>query len=125
MAVTHNLTMTFARKLNDVQTIQQQESAERAFNKLARTYTTQMEALKRYRTDRGDQKVLVQQVSVSEGGQEIVGNITQAARETAPDKAATSAPALTDARMAAMPIIGNQEPTPVALLRGEKDESST
>ena len=94
--------MTFARKLNDVQNIQQQESAERAY---------------------GDQKVLVQQVSVSEGGQAIVGNITQAARETAPDT--TSPPALTDARMAAMPIIGNQEPTPVALLRGEKDESST
>jgi hypothetical protein len=96
MAVTHGLTMTFARRLNHVQDIQQLDNAERAFNKLARTFTTQMEALKRYRTG-GDQKVTVQQVSVSEGGQAIVGNVTQSARETAPGKAATSPPALSDA----------------------------
>jgi hypothetical protein len=66
MAVTHSLTMTFAHRLNHVQNIQQQDSAERAFNKLARTFTAQMEALKRHRTG-GDQKVTVQQVSVSEG----------------------------------------------------------
>jgi hypothetical protein len=32
-------------------TIAQQDAAERAPNKLARTYTTQIEALKRHRTD--------------------------------------------------------------------------
>ena len=99
MAVTHGLTMTFARRLNHVQDIQQQDSAERAFNKLARTFTTQMEALKRYQTG-GDKKVTVQQVSVSEGGQAIVGNVTRSVRETAPDKAATSPPSLSDARIA-------------------------
>ena len=41
----------------------------------ALTYATQMEALKRYRTG-GEQKVTVQHVSVSEGGQAIVGNVT-------------------------------------------------
>jgi len=39
MAVTHGLTMKFAHRLNHVENIQQQDSAERAFNKLARTFT--------------------------------------------------------------------------------------
>jgi hypothetical protein len=120
MAVTHSLFMTIA---NRVQTIPQFDSAERAFNKLARTFTTQMEALKRHKTG-GDQKVTVQQVSVSEGGQAIVGNVTQSVREPAPDKAATSPPALADARMARMPMVGDQERAPVELPCGRKDESS-
>jgi hypothetical protein len=124
MAVTHSLFMKFANRLNHVQNIQQQDSAERAFNKLARTFTTQMEALKRYHTG-GDQKVTVQQVSVSEGGQAIVGNVTQSVRETAPDKATTSPLALSDARMAPMPMVGNQKRRPVEVPREQKDEPST
>jgi len=104
MAAVHMATMTFARRLQHVDNIPQQDSAERAFNKLARTYATQMEALKRYRTG-GEQKVTVQHVSVQEGGQAIVGNVTQSPRETAPEKVAASPPALTDARTAPMPII--------------------
>jgi hypothetical protein len=75
MAAVHEATMTFARRLAHVDTLPQQDSAERAFNKLARTFVTQMEALKRYRTG-CEQKVTVQHVSVSEGGQAIVGNVT-------------------------------------------------
>lgn len=81
MASIHTATMTFARRLAHVETIQQQDSAERALNKLARTYAMQMEALKRYRTG-GEQKVTVQHVSVNEGGQAIVGNVNQAAGGT-------------------------------------------
>ena len=77
MAAVHMATMTFARRLNHVDSIPQQDSAERAFNKLARTFTTQMEALKRYRTG-GQQKVTVEHVTVNEGGQVIVGSVTQA-----------------------------------------------
>jgi hypothetical protein len=91
MAVTHSLTMTFARRLNHVMDVQQQDSAERAFNKLARTFTTQMEALKRYRTG-GDQKVTVQNVSVSEGGQAIVGNVSQTPRANVADNPAAASP---------------------------------
>src|SRR5262252_4930916 len=65
MAAIHRTTMTFARRLANVETIAQQDSAERALNKLARTYAMQMEALKRYRTG-GEQKVTVQHVSVNE-----------------------------------------------------------
>jgi len=40
MAVIHSATMTFARRLNHVENIPQQDSAERTLNKLARTFTT-------------------------------------------------------------------------------------
>ena len=50
MAAVHMATMTFARRLNHIENIPQQDSAERAFNKLARTFARQVEALKRYRT---------------------------------------------------------------------------
>ena len=75
MAAIHMATMTFARRLAHVDNIAQQDSAERAFNKLARTFTTQIEALKRYRTG-GQQTVRVEHVTVNEGGQAIVGNVT-------------------------------------------------
>ena len=71
--------MTFAERLANADTIPLQDSAERALNKLARTFAMQMEALKRYRTG-GEQKVTVQHVTVGEGGQAIVGNVNQAAR---------------------------------------------
>lgn len=74
MAATHNAIMTFARRLNHVDNIPQQDSAERALNKLARTFTTQLEALKKYRSV-GDQTVRVEHVTVNEGGQAIVGNV--------------------------------------------------
>jgi hypothetical protein len=74
MAVVHTATMTMAFRLGRTQTIPQQDSAERAFNKLARTFAAQVEALKRYRS-RGDQTVRVEHVTVNEGGQAIVGNV--------------------------------------------------
>ena len=75
MAAVHMTTMTFARRLAHVDNILQQDSAERAFNKLARTFAVQVEALKRYRTG-GEQKVTVQHVTVNEGGRAIVGSVS-------------------------------------------------
>jgi hypothetical protein len=75
MAAIHNATMTFARRLNHVKTIPQQDSAERALNKLARTFAAQLDALKKYRTG-GEQKVIVQHVSVNDNAQAIVGNVS-------------------------------------------------
>jgi hypothetical protein len=74
MGAIHQATMMMARRLNHVETIPQQDAAERALNKLARTYATQMEALKRYRTG-GQQKVTVEHVTVNAGGQAIVGAV--------------------------------------------------
>ena len=77
MAAVHNATMTFARRLANVETIPQQDSAERAFNKLARTFAAQVEALKRYRS-KGEQTVRVEHVTVH--GQAIVGHVTHRGR---------------------------------------------
>ncbi len=88
MAAVHMATMTFARRLAHVDNIPQQDSAERAFNKLARTFAAQMEALKRYRTG-GQQRVTVEHVTVNEGGQAIVGNVAQGGRGSAKNRRAT------------------------------------
>ena len=80
MAAVHVATMTLAGQLAHVEEIPQQDSAERALNKLARTFAMQMEALKRYRSG-AEQKVTLQHVSVAEGGQAIVGNVTQVPRD--------------------------------------------
>lgn len=74
MGAIHAATMMLARRLNHVETLPQQDAAERALNKLARTYAMQMEALKRYRTG-GQQKVTVEHVTVNAGGQAIVGAV--------------------------------------------------
>ena len=74
MAAVHLATMTFARRLAHCETIPQQDSAERAFNKLARTFAVQIEALRRYRS-KGTQHVIVERVNVEPGGQAIVGNV--------------------------------------------------
>ncbi len=79
MAAVHMATMTFARRLAHVDNIQQQDSAERAFNKLARTFAAQVEALRRHRTG-GEQKVTVEHVTVNEGGKAIVGNVSHGGR---------------------------------------------
>jgi hypothetical protein len=116
MAEVHIAIMRSARQLADAANIPLHDSAERAFNKLTRTFATQMEALKRYRTG-GGQTVTVQQVSVSEGGQAIVGNVTQAPR-AAPTEPATSPLALPDSQTPAMTILGDESAAmPVPLKR--------
>ena len=88
MAAVHMSTMTFARRLAHVENIPQQDSAERAFNKLARTFAAQVEALKRYLSG-GEQTVRVEHVTVNEGGQAIVGNVSHGGRGS-PEKVETS-----------------------------------
>jgi hypothetical protein len=97
MVTVHMAVMKSVRDLSLATDSLQQEAAERAINKFARTFTAQVEALKRYRTG-GEQKVTVQHVSVNEGGQAIVGNVTQNPREIVPDKASSSTPALADSK---------------------------
>jgi hypothetical protein len=75
MAAVHAATMVAARRLAHVENIPQQDSAAQMFNKLARTFTTQVEALKRYRSD-GKQTVRVERVTVEAGGQAIVGSVS-------------------------------------------------
>ena len=79
MAVIHRATMKYARRLEQAAGVEQSDVAERALNRLSRTYAAQMEALKRYRSD-GGQNVTVKHVHVHQGGQAIVGNVGQGGR---------------------------------------------
>jgi hypothetical protein len=74
MGAIHMLTMDFARRLNAADNIPQRDCAERALNKLVRSFAVQVETLKRYRSD-GSQKVTVEHVTINEGGKAIVGNV--------------------------------------------------
>src|SRR5262245_21414480 len=127
MAAVHMASVTFARRLAHVEDIPQQDSAERAFNKLTRTFAMQMEALKRYRSG-AEQKVTLQHVSVAEGGQAIVGNVTHAPRKNgqeqtaqkkaAQEKAATPPPTLPDTNVVPRPSMGkSKEHDPLSVRR--------
>jgi hypothetical protein len=120
MGVIHTAIMTFGRRLSHVDTLPQQDSAERALNKLARTFAMQVEALKRYRTG-GEQKVTVQHVSVSDGGQAIVGNVTHAARAPAPEENAPLSPALAPPQQSPMTVINKPERAPTRSRRTQKN----
>jgi hypothetical protein len=105
MAVMHSATMKYLRKVADWRESEKgdQQLAVNMATKLARTYSAQLDAIKRYRTG-GEQRVTVQHVSVSEGSQAIVGNVTHNALE---EPAAT--PAVTDSRQAANPMTLDDE----------------
>ena len=79
MAATHVPLIRQGRWLANVDELPQFEAAERAYNKLARTYTAQMEALRKHRNG-GRQTVTVQHVNVGEGGKAIVGNVETGGR---------------------------------------------
>ena len=74
MAAIHQATMMMAERLNRADSLPQQESAERALNKLSRSFAALMEALRKHRNG-GKQTVTVQHVNVSDGGQAVVGNV--------------------------------------------------
>ena len=74
MGATHQAMMMMARRLNHAENIPQQDAAERALNKLGRTFTAQMDTLKRYRS-KGQQTVRVERVTIEPGAQAVVGNV--------------------------------------------------
>jgi hypothetical protein len=69
--------------------------------------------------------VTVQHMSVSEGGQAIVGNVSQGKSEAALNRPANLTPALTDARKPAMTTIGERERARIPLPRDEKDDGQS
>ena len=77
MAAVHDASMRAAQRLKKAETIDQQDSASSMCNKLMRTFTMQMETLKRHRSS-GEQKVVVEHVHVYAGGQAVVGNVKTA-----------------------------------------------
>jgi hypothetical protein len=114
MAVMHPAVMRFAIELTHAESKEAIDSIGNVVNKLARTFTTLVETLQRYRST-GEQKLSVQNVSVSEGSQAIVGNVTQNAPDSNKVKATITPLAITDARAVPMPII-EQSAQPVTTI---------
>lgn len=74
MAATHVAMVRSGRWLSATKTVEQVTAHYSGYNKLARTFTTQMEALRKHRNG-GKQTVTVQHVNVEGGGQAIVGDV--------------------------------------------------
>lgn len=121
MAAVHMSMMTFVDEFARLGNTPQQEMAERAMNKLSRTFATLVGALKHYRTG-GEQKLTVHHVSVSDGGQAIVGTVTQAPRDVLSEKTPNATPALTGARQTSMEIVGERKREPVPQRRRHADD---
>ncbi len=77
MIAVHNMAMeTMKRAMITDQTFEGAEANINRATKMLRTFNAQMEALKRYRTG-GQQKVTVEHVHVTAGGQAIVGVVNR------------------------------------------------
>lgn len=74
MAATHVALIRSSRWLAGAETIPQVEAHYSGFNKLARTYAAQVEALRKHRNG-GSQTVRVEHVTVEAGAQAVVGNV--------------------------------------------------
>ena len=79
MAATHVATIRAGRWMATADNLPQVEAHYTGFNKLARTFAAQVEALRKHRTG-GKQTVTVQHVNVADGGQAIVGNVQAGGR---------------------------------------------
>ncbi|MFK4979932.1 hypothetical protein, partial [Klebsiella pneumoniae] len=76
MVSVHVMAMRCAQHLAHADDLAQHDSAARALGRLARTFPAQIEALNRYRSH-GEPAITVQNVKVEDGGNAIVGNVTQ------------------------------------------------
>ena len=90
MVSVHVMAMRCAQHLATADDLAQHDSAARALGRLARTFPAQIEALNRYRSV-SEPAITVQNVSVADGGNAIVGNVTQNRNVIVADKKATSA----------------------------------
>ena len=118
IATIHFSTMMLARQFSEAESLIHQDNAERTLNKFARTFTNQLEALKRYRTG-GEQKVTVQHV------QAMVGHVTQAARGFPAEMPANATAALTDEGQSAMPIMDKPERSSVPVRRRRNNDGGS
>ena len=84
MVSVHVMAMRCSHQLASAQDPGLQDSAARALGRLSRTFPAQIEALNRHR-NHGAPVVTVQNVSVGDGGNAIVGNVTQHAGVMASD----------------------------------------
>ncbi len=115
----HATIMRLARRFTRTSDLQGQDIIGRLLSSLARASVAQYEALNRLHTG-----VTVGHVSVSQGGQAIVGsNVTQNQGDAAKQKTAPPQPLLTDAKEVPMPVIENSlEPVAVPAPRARDSD---
>ena len=79
MAATHVALIRSGRWLATSDNIDQVQAHYSGYTKLARTYATQVEALRKHRNG-GKQTVRVERVNVESGGQAVVGDVSHGGR---------------------------------------------
>ncbi len=116
-AAVHVAVMTVSRRFMRMCDLESIDMVGRLLSSLARTSVAQYEALNRLHT--GD--LNVGHVSVNEGGQAIVGNVTHNQQEPATDEIAPPRPLLSDAKAVPMPTIEQcEQRVPVPVSRTEE-----
>jgi len=75
MTATHVTISTLTERLTYQTSTEIRESLERSVTRLSRTFIAQMDALKKHRA-KAQQTVRVERVTVNEGGQAIVGDVS-------------------------------------------------
>lgn len=118
MASIHNATMCAVRRLNHVETIDQQDSASNMINKLARTFAAQVETLKRYRAD-GEQKVTVQHQHVNVSANQAVVGISQGGGGAHEKSSQPHVPS--GAHEQSPPMLGHEQAVPMPMPRAGSD----
>ena len=89
MVSVHVMAMRCAHRLACADDPAQHDSAARALGRLARTFPAQIDALNRYRSQ-SEPAITVHNVSVADGGNAIVGNVTQHASVIVSDRSPAS-----------------------------------
>jgi len=105
IGIFHLVVMDAARQYFHATTTSERHIAQNDLNKAARTFSTLILALKNQRTGATPTVTVQQNVSVSDGGQAIVGNVTQTPRGTPP---AADLPPVT-INGTALPLNDNEE----------------
>ena len=108
--------MTFSGLMHASKDLDRTDSYGNLCNKFARTYLDQLGMLQRWRS--GPPASLQYNVSVSDGGQAIVGNVTAVGKDKTGTK---SPPVVTDQTGMAMPIIETDEQSAATVPRMDQD----
>jgi len=132
MAKVHVGTMEVGERLNNVYTMRVSNAKKRhrvhgermlalstcarSFGNLARIFIEQLRLLNELQGG-GDKKVTIQNVSVSEGGQAIVGNVMRPERQSSSETSQNSPPALTRSQAVPMSVVEEAPRAVVPLAR--------
>lgn len=100
------------------------DSATRSINSLTRTLLSLQEALRRNRSG-GEQRMTVRHVSVSDGGQAIVGNVSHTTAKQALPNDQKQMPAITHSQQAPIEIIEERERELISARGGRGDSESS